>query len=325
MARPNEESEQLVKYLVEHYPACLETKSLRGYTPVALAFALQRTNIAKILIDAGADQTTRDCSGNNLIHLLLGDIHRSPRATPEGTKFLLGLLDPRLVPSLLTERSSEDPGSLTPISRWIHQIYRLDLHTYSSRENEETDNELGILRVLLDFAESTGQKHLELLDGAGNTPLHNAVKGHLPRNLKLMIERRPDLLHRESATGNTPFEMAVDAWVDEVTESPPTIPTEDSPSWSDGEKHEYKDLINGSPESFAEEKDKDPRTVRQIICDLCREHSQPGGQKRKLVTLYEANEVAKRLAARTKPDSIHAEYSTPEIDEVQTWWVSVRE
>lgn len=325
MARPTEESEQLVKYLVEHYPACLETKSLRGYTPVALAFALQRTNIAKILIDAGADQTTRDCSGNNLIHLLLGDINRSPRATPEGTKFLLGLLDPRLVPSLLTERSSEDPGSLTPISRWIHQIYRLDLHTYSSRENEETDNELGILRVLLDFAESTGQKHLELLDGAGNTPLHNAVKGHLPQNLKLMIERRPDLLHRESATGNTPFEMAVDAWVDEVSKSPPTIPTEDSSSWSDREKHEYKDLINGSPESFAEEKDKDPRTARQIICDLCRKHSQPGGQKRKLVTLYEANEVAKRLAARTKPDPIHAEYPTPETDEVQTWWVSVRE
>lgn len=277
------------------------------------------------MIDAGADQTTRDCNGNNLIHLLLGDIQRSPRATVEGTKFLLGLLDSRLVPSLLTERSSEDPGSLTPISRWIHLIYRLDLHTYSSRENEETDNELGILRVLLDFAESTGQKHLELLDGAGNTPLHNAVKGHLPRNLELMIERRPDLLHRESATGNTPFEMAVDAWVDQVTKNPPTIPTEDSPSWSDGSKHEYKDLIYGSPESFAEAKEKDPRTVEQIVCDLCRAHSQPGGQKRKLVTLYEANEVAKRLAARTKASPIQDEYSKPETDEVQTWWVSVRD
>lgn len=311
LSKPSEESERLVEHLAKQYPGCLETKSLEGYTPLALAFSLHRTSYAKILIEAGADQTTRDRSGNNLIHLLLCDKNGEARDKPDNLESLLALLDSRLIPSLLMERSSEQPGSLTPLARWILRAYGFDSYQSNSIE---TDGKTAVLRIILDLAQSTGQKHLEMLDGAGNTPIHNAVKGELPQALELMIDRRADLLHRESATGTTPFEMAVDKWVHKATEGPPHIPPETPSSWND-EDAPYREVLEQQPEYFV--KKKEAQYVERVICELCRQRTQTGGQKRKLVTLYEANEVAKRLAAKSHSDDGDKEV---EVDEVQTWY-----
>lgn len=308
----------MVEYLAKKYPAGLETKSLEGHTPLALAFSLHRTSFAKILIDAGADQATRDRSGNNLIHLLLCDKDGNARDKSDNMESLLALLDSRLIPELLTERSSEQPGSLTPIARWILRAY--DFETYQSSTkpvNEETDGKVAVARVLLDLAQSTGQKHLEMLDGAGNTPIHDAVKAQLPRTLELMVSRRADLLHRESATGTTPFEMAVDKWIHATTAGPPRIPPETPSSWS-YEDAPYRDVLGQTPKYFAQaEKRKNAGDVQRIICELCRERAQTGGEKRKLVSLYEANEVAKRLAARAHNDD---EGTVEEADEMKIWY-----
>lgn len=311
LSKPNKESERLVEYLAKQYPGVLETKSQEGHTPLALAFSLHRTSFAKILIEAGADQTTRDHRGNNLVHLLLCDKDGEARDKPDSMKTLLALLDSRLIPSLLTERSSEQPGSLTPLARWILKAYCFDSYQSSS---VETDGKTAVLRIILDLAQSTGQKHLEMLDGAGNTPIHDAVKGELPRALELMVNSRADLLHRESATGTTPFEMAVDKWVHKATEDPPRIPSESPLSWND-EDDPYRELLEKQPGYFVEE--KQTQDVRREICELCRERAQIGGQKRKLVTLFEANEVAKRLAAKSHGDDAGKEV---EVDEVSTWY-----
>lgn len=278
---------------------------------MALAFSLHRTSYAKILIEAGADQTTRDRSGNNLIHLLLCDKNGEARDKPDNIESLLALLDSRLIPSLLTERSSEQPGSLTPLARWILRAYGFDSYQSNSIE---TDGKTAVLRIILDLAQPSGQKHLEMLDGAGNTPIHNAVKGELPQALELMVDRRADLLHRESATGTTPFEMAVDKWVHKATEGPPHIPPE-TPSWWGDEDAPYREVLEQQPEYFVEK--KKAQDVQRVICELCRERAQTGGQKRKLVTLYEANEVAKRLAAKSHSDD---EGEEVEVDEVRTWY-----
>lgn len=327
MAKPTEESEQLVKYLAEQYPVCLETKSLDGHTPLALAYALHRTSYAKVLVNAGSDQTTRDRKGNNILHLLLSDIQGKAHENPNDIKTLLSLLDSRLISPLLTERSSQEPGSLTPLARWMHNIYQFWAFSppsgrgKDSGNNKETDDQVAILRLILDFAQSTNQKHLELLDSAGNTPLHDAVKGQLPRALELMVERRPDLLHRESATGTTPFEMAVDAWVNEVTSGPPAIPRKSAQSWSDEEKPEYRNVLDQPPTYFTRDtRDEETRDVQLVICDLCRKRSPNAGEKRKLVTLFEANEVAKRLAAYRKVDVVQYWKQGVEIDEVMKWY-----
>lgn len=117
LSTPTLESRRLVEYLVREVPECLETRSAGRYTPLALAYSLNRADYADILIKAGASQTVRDSRGNNLIHLLLCGIDGDTSGKPGNIKRLLGLLDPRLAPSLLVERSSDEPGSVTPFAR----------------------------------------------------------------------------------------------------------------------------------------------------------------------------------------------------------------
>lgn len=304
LTQETDEAVKTVEYIAKHVPSCLEVKSADGYTPLAIAFSRRFARIAKVLIDAGANQATRDAKGNNLIHLALADIHgetginsgteETENKNLTGTlQKLFELLDARLVPSLLTERSSEDPGSLTPISRWMHRVTKDATYHYaelSLNRYRENDAKAAVLRLLLDFAEPTGQKHLELLDGAGNTPVHDAVKLQLPKILGLMLDRRPDLLNRENAVGATPADVARDAWIAEATRD---VPSTDKYS-STRASHE---LLRRDLGSFV--RVEETTSERKAIYDLCTKKENEGaGEKRKLVSLFEANEVAKRLATR---------------------------
>lgn len=306
LSQETDESERMVKYLVQNVPSFLETQSADGYTPLSLAYALRRARFARILIEAGANQAVRDRNGNNLIHLLLWSPGYKASDEAKNLQIFLDLLDPLLVPSLLIERSSDKPGSLTPLAHWIHKSSsKCSPRNFRFRDkmnmNQESDRQLDILRVILDFAERTGQKHLELLDGAGNTPLHDAVRLQLPKMLELMLDRRPDLLYRENATGSTPADLAAEAWVGEVTSRQPRIPIE-RPSSSEDPMQESRPLVQRSPEIFVREHPKDLKTERRAMYELCCEKAEmeagPGKRKRRLVSLFEANEVAKRLAAQ---------------------------
>ncbi|BDD60444.1 hypothetical protein MPDQ_003589 [Monascus purpureus] len=311
LSTETEECGHLIRYLVKHAPECLETRSAEGYTPLALAFSLQRPMFARILVDSGANQTVRDLKGNNILHLLLCDINGQACMETKYLQRLLDLIDPLLMPSLLTERSSDEPGSLTPLSRWIHKAnsnmnYRVRTHRYFSRHDRylETDNKVAVLRLIIDFAEPTGQKHLELLDAAGNTPVHDIIRYQLPKSLELALDRRPDLLHRENATGCTPLELAVDAWINEGTCNPPNLPGSDmhhAPEMNTG-------IVRRAPSLFVQKNSSvdEERSERTKICDLCRQRANTRPDlKRKLVSLYEVNEVAKRLASMQVVDQAY--------------------
>lgn len=69
ISRPSDETNQLIKYLIETCPSSLEAKSDTGYTPLYLACLLGRVQFAKTLIDAGADQAVRDVEYNNLVRI----------------------------------------------------------------------------------------------------------------------------------------------------------------------------------------------------------------------------------------------------------------
>ncbi|KAL4756102.1 ankyrin repeat protein [Aspergillus foveolatus] len=282
-----DESNALVEYLVKTMPQCLEVKSLDDYTPLGLAFQTHNLTVAKILIDAGADQTVRCKDGMNLIHLAL-----SPKRARRETTLsdMLSLIDPRLLPSMLTERCSSHQGSLTPLALWMTR------HHHSDRNAEH------ILQTILDLAEPTGQKHLELLDGSGNTVIHTAVNELECVALKEFLSRRPDLLNRENAVGTTPAELAENKWVAKMTSDPPIAP---HPS----RYHSYQnidlancDILYKSPSEFAK-KDKltgySKTWTERDAHGICTEVGKPQrGTKRKLVSLFDANEVAKRLAVR---------------------------
>lgn len=302
LSKPTVESDRLVQYLVDEYPTCLETKSVEGYTPLQLAFSVHRMNAARILINAGSNQTVRDRTGRNLFHMFLCSLSNS-KLDEDAIRGFLKLVDPKLVPSMLTERCSDDPGSLTPIAYWMR---RASVHRGISTATT-------IVEILLDLADSINQKPLEMLNGAGNTPVHDAIKSRLLGIFKLMIDRRPDLLHREDATGCTPFELAVNLWTNEATSEPPRIPDTQRtyPHWRGG----HEEILERQPESFIRGDDNRMSNL-QIICNICRGRGN-NGAKRKLVTLHEANEVAKRLASR--PRQRVSQTVEVEQDEVSRW------
>ncbi|PYI05666.1 ankyrin repeat protein [Aspergillus sclerotiicarbonarius CBS 121057] len=318
LSKPTQESCQLVEYLVKSFPQSIETKSAAGHTPLSLAFSLDQVEFARILIKAGANQATRDRKGNNLVHLLLSDTDDNARGEPGNMERLLALLDTRLIPSLLTERSSNEPGSLTPIARWMHQSQQQRCRTESSGwefdHNRETDGNLAVVRCFLEFAQPTGQKHLDMFDGTGNTPLHEAVKQQSPRIFKAMAGYRPDLLYRENATGSTPLELAVDNWVAEALSNPPPILVDGRQS--EARHEESSCVLDRQPESFDPGYPTKRESERQAIYKSACERARTSPHKRILVSLNEANEVAKRLAARKEREM----FATVDRDVVTQWY-----
>ncbi|KAJ6102464.1 hypothetical protein N7486_004891 [Penicillium sp. IBT 16267x] len=287
MSRPCEESERLVQYLVDHHPECLEVRSSGGYTPLGLACSLHRTSYARILIAGGANQSTRDSDSHNLIHLLLNSTEKAICEKPEDIAPLISLLNPQLVPLMLVQRAGD--GSMTPLARWLQSNYsKATWDTQDPTFKETCDRMAAMTRLLMSYDESSNQKQLEILDGSGNAAVHIAVKFGYPTVLETMLDRRPDLLHRENATGCTPLELAVDSWVNQATRTPRQLPQNGHnrvPEW---------ELVVDRPSRYFIE-GHDSRTRWEIMFQICQDRSQQRPGKRRLVTLFEANEVAKRL------------------------------
>ncbi|KAL2862382.1 ankyrin repeat protein [Aspergillus lucknowensis] len=287
ISEETEESRRLVEYLVEHMPHCMEVKSVDDYTPLGIAFRTDKLEFAKTLIKAGANQAVRATEGMNLLHLLLrcyNGVRRKPRF-----RDMLSLIDPLLIPSMLVERCSAQPGSLTPLAYWMSWGWN---HVNRASENQALD----VLNAILDLAEPTGQKHLELLDGSGNTPLHAAVNSLHGMPLKLFLERRPDLLYRENAVGSTPADLAESKWTAKVTSDPPRNPAIPRRGAYQIMNLKACSAVDTPPRDFV----KKPSKVfkEEDIHRLCIEKGSEGPNgKRKLVSVFDANEVAKRLAS----------------------------
>ncbi|CEJ58295.1 hypothetical protein PMG11_06958 [Penicillium brasilianum] len=297
MSRPCEESERLVQYLVDHHPECLEVKSSEGHTPLALAISLHRLSFARILIKAGANQAARDIKGCNLLHLALCSLSGSIARHADKISQLIDLMDKEQVSHMLNQRAGE--GSRTPFARWLHKYPDFDfsVETQPKVPDLPSDQEStrSITKLFLNLGNSTNQKFLELLDGAGNTPVHECVKRGLSQVLEMILDHRPDLLYRENATGSTPLDMAVDAWVNETTRTVPKV------AFSTGHSPQlpqWHNLAGRRTEWFI--KNKDWRTKAQMMVEVCQKRAQQSLQKRKLVSLFEANEVAKQLASKEK-------------------------
>ncbi|KAL4780690.1 ankyrin repeat-containing domain protein [Aspergillus varians] len=293
LSKYTEESARLVAYLANTMPHILEVKSMDEYTPLSIAFHKHKFEFAKILIKAGANQAVRSNEGKNLLHLTL-----SPNIYLKDYRLndMLNLINPFLIPSMLIERCSSHPGSLTPLALWVSRGMSYDEDTTRST-----------LRTILDLAEPTGQKHLELLDGSGNTLLHTAVNSQWGIPLQLCLERRPDLLYRENAVGSTPAEVAETKWVANMTEDPPRAPEAWYEQYGSSGRSDWSlcEIVSKAPGQFVSKPVTTSWTEKKIY-KLCTPKDEAGkGTKRKLVSLFDANEVAKRLAlGESNPDGL---------------------
>lgn len=143
---------------------------------------------------------------------------------------------------------------------------------------------------MLDFATPISNQDLEVLDGSGQTLLHYAVFKQKEGFIKQILDCRPDLLYRENSVGRTPFELAEDAYIaDRVSKEPSALRT--YPSW----RHILSNL-HQPPGKFVPEKDMERKVDAESIWLLCRKYMAKNPGKRMLVSLMDANEVARRLA-----------------------------
>jgi hypothetical protein len=253
-----------------------------------VASRLGRLEIVKILVDAGADQSTKDEGYSNILHMAL-----DMNPTAEQLQGFLVLLDQDLLNHLFRDRGHLKLTGQTPLHKWLSNL--VDTRNYRHNYYKSTDEIIAVLKLLLKYSQG---RELELLDGAGDTPLHTLVSGQRdPRIIRELLEFRPQLLYRENAVGRTPAEVANDRFMASKIVQP------SNPTFYN--THGVLALVNRSPEDFAKdaEKGKTKDSVTEQIWNLCSEYLGKYPGKRRLVSLYEANDVAKRLGERQATNS----------------------
>ena len=298
LSKTTEDSLKLLRHLCKTQPESLHHRSASGMTPLQLAFTLHRVEMIKILLEAGADQTCRNNAGGNIVHSILNDNFLNFEKDLGHIRELFGLIDPRLLASLFTERTTVDPGAATPLARWIHANIRSNYYNHAVEVDREK-----FVQVILEFSKG---EDLSMVNGEGDTPIHVALRYGADAVLRTMLECRPDLLFRENASGRTPYEMAEDAYLSkEVFNDPPSL-SASSNAYHYGAhrrriragQQDLSSVLSRQPETFVEDP-KDTRSGVEKVWQVCKEFAEKSqGTKRKLVSLVEANEVAKRLALK---------------------------
>lgn len=298
-------------------------KTPSGLTPLHLAFYLRRLPLAKILLEAGADVNAKDHNGDNLMHILLssclfpnGYETELIRYDHEAMSEFMKLLGEEKCHELLLERNksnSRNGGTRTPFHSWI--LNERGSHSNCTEHccGQET------LELLLKYSKGDA---LTMIDGSGDTPVHTVVLNPNINFLRRMLEINPDCLFRENAVGRTPMELARDMFLSSKVAEPPNTVMEND-SWN--QPQHKKNMKNRDAKSFLS--DEQPNN-RDIIWEVCLSHIINHTAKRRLVSLSEANEVARRLASSTDPDANqksvlkHNDNNTEDLkrkDEVREW------
>jgi ankyrin repeat protein len=310
-------SARVLRYLIKVMPDNIDTKSSNGRTALSIAFQLKHFELAKILIEAGADQTCRDVEGRNLLYHVLA-LNMKKEEWEIVLPKVFELLDARLLPTLFAERTSAGCGTHTPLSLWT---------TKFAEAKEFNSARSWVLKYLLKYPEASTT--LNFVDGAGHTPLHNAAQKSDWDIARIILGHNPGLLLREDSTGRTPLEIVEDQEIGNIVGNPVPLGSDWNrrnrtararglPSdWGSSlVKQSPKSFVpaeeGGDPESGENDRLKTLRLLRETFAELQRQ----GQAKRKLVTLNEANEVARRLAA-TKAGSKPAQaVNDPNEDDV---------
>ncbi len=273
----------LLEYILQVMPNTVDVKSKAdGYTPLQLAFQLNRLTEAKALIDAGANQATRNQLGENILHTIMTSAHM---ADPKFLSQIFKMLEPRLIQPLLMEKcSSPGPGSLTPLALYLQ-----------NRGDE------AVMKIILNKSQG---KDLEILNGAGDYILHTIVRKRDEELVKFLVEYRPEMLYWENATGMTPMDVAETQYLRSVIESPPSLNTSTEYSYKNepernfapgkGEKSERQKEIAQIMD--VGEEDLVEKGAAWRMDRLLKKLAEKYPRKRRLVSVIEANEVARRLA-----------------------------
>jgi ankyrin repeat protein len=286
---PTENKERLIKYLLQSGRQTLNAKTKDDETPLMLAYLAGDITSAKLLITVGADQSTH-AHGDNLVHGALSWI-RSFRTNLRKFADILDLLDAELLRELFLQRNSASHSNgATPLHHWL-------LSVTADNYNDKGDAfAADLLKLLLKYSQG---KELQMINSAGETPLHTVIsRGNLTL-AKVLLDFNPELLYRENATGRTPAEVAQDMCLATKFSGPADVTHTSYNAWGNS-PHNAQNIVNRDPNTFLKDTKKGDRSSAQEMWSLCKEYMEKHPQKRRLVSLPEANEVAKRLGEMSK-------------------------
>jgi hypothetical protein len=210
---------------------------------------------------------------------------------------MIDAMDPATLEEMFTQRNGYANGAATPLHYWLK--HTLSSCTCKTRaEDEET-----MLKALLKYSDG---EELEMVDGTGETPLHTLVTMKKLSLIRILLDFKPTLLYRENATGRTPAEVAYDEYMKKQLEAE----TDPVKRWRG---NSYTSHADRNPEQFVKDA-KDKKVLDEYgnqvesegpyglkwPWDICKEYLEKYPGKRRLVSLNEANEVARRLAETQK-------------------------
>lgn len=349
MAAPNKRTNELLDYLVQTCPLALDKKSSDGDTPLMVACRLGRRQFVRILVKGNADQSTRNLKGENIIHAAVSNFPDAHRL-----RTLLDELDPDLRKSLFLQRKNLSENGTTPIQAWVSCANFAGFgnqRDYKNREGALVET----LRLLLEYSDGQG---LDMLSAAGDTSLHTAIMYQQLSVAKVLVDYRPSLLRRENAVGRTPAELAYENLTAKELASPERIvfsrqedivgayarrsaeefvkESEDKAgdTKKPADRSQVEELglsgdytasqvanIRRSMGLAGPEGDRVIRSStfsRQVMWDLCSTAMSRHPGARRLVSLNEANDVARRLGeqeTRSRYFSVNSRRDEDDDDE----------
>lgn len=129
-----------------------------------------------------------------------------------------------------------------------------------------------------------------------------AIKQSLSSLTSYVLSRKPALLYRENSTGRTPLEMARDIYTASQVENAPNV--SGGPQHYHPGSYDRNSLLNQPSSSFVKSKTGEvvPEESKKRTLEVCIEADgmmvrEGRERKRRIVSLFEANEVAKRVAS----------------------------
>lgn len=255
-----------VEWIAGRMPDLINSSDQLGRTPLHLAFATWDAPLIEFLLSRDADQTARDSRGRNILHFLLQHISiddKRTQQTIDSLKQLLALVDTRLLPDLFLDRCTR---GLTPFA-------------FLQSDNRTKNMSECVLKALL--AASNGRE-LHHANTLGDLPIHSAAKNLRQNYLNTILAFDSSLLHVENSVGMTPLEIIVGKYLHE------TLRNSSNQSQRRPHSDESRDPLS-EVKSLPDPSDvsKARSLVHKFVGDEM--------QKRKLVSLYEAREVARRL------------------------------
>lgn len=301
---------ELVQYIATSDASLLESRSLGGFTPLHLACTVRSMEDITLLLSMGSKVRSRDATGRNMVHHLIW-----PPAQEKLNSFdsFLSLFKKSDVAEMLLER---DILGYTPFAFWQAQCNIGNIAGESAHAST-------IPEIVSSY---TNGQHLTIMNSVGDLPVHVAIKQGRPLHVREFLAQNPATLGRENATGITALELALgklqSATVDGLKASASTRRA-GGPRFTEVlhgglETKEWKEFLPKEAEPDGRKERLEAKLLRGEMKDFeasrwvweeCLEvkervEVEGEGVKRRLVSLGEANEVARRMVVAQTKESI---------------------